>query len=73
MKSQLILKNNTMRHKLFGIIHKLIDVGCSQADVKEAALAMNRNLSKPFTDGDALGMCVGGWRKWGHEELPANI
>ena len=61
------------RHKLFGIIHKLIDVGCSLAEVKEAALAVNKNLPKPFTDGDVLRMCGWGWRKWGHEEPTNNI
>jgi hypothetical protein len=54
------------RHKLFEIIHKFIDAGCSLPEVKEGALAWNKNQVKPFPDWDVISMCNWGWRKWAH-------
>jgi hypothetical protein len=45
------------RHKLLEIIHKLINVGLSPAEVKECALVVNKNHPKPFADWDVISMC----------------
>jgi len=58
----------TQRHKLFDIIHRVIDLGFSLAEVKEAALNWNQSKKKPFADWDVLGMCRWAWRKWAHED-----
>ena len=52
------------RHKLLDIIHKLINAELLPAEVKECALAVNRNLPEPFTDSDVNSMC--GWSERKH-------
>ncbi len=56
------------RQKLLNFIHRLIDLGCSLTEVKDAALTWNGNQAEPFTDTDVSGVCRWAWDKWGHEE-----